>query len=130
MGSRAKKIFPDITHIPQVPGIYIMKNTAGTILYIGKSLSLRSRVNTYFHGYTDLDIAKKRMVDQIQTVEYIETKTETEALILETNYIKHHTPKYNILMKDGKNLSYIMITDEVVPQVIRVRSKKDLGVYF
>jgi excinuclease ABC subunit C len=65
------------------------------------------------------------MVEQIKNIEYIITENETESLILETNLIKEHLPKYNILMKDGKNHIYIKITDEVFPKIIRARIKNN-----
>lgn len=86
-----------------------MKDEGGTVIYVGKAKNLRSRVKSYFDRTTDLTLAKKQMVGKIADIEYIVTETEVEALVLETNLIKHLTPKYNILMKDDKNLAYIKI---------------------
>jgi len=102
-----------------------MKNAKGGIIYIGKSNSLRARVRSYFVPNASLNFAKKKMIQHIVKIDYIETKSDLEALILETNLIKKNQPKYNVLMKDGKNLSYITITDDPVPCLIRTRFKKE-----
>ena len=75
-----------------------------TIIYIGKSNNLRARVKSYFVPNASLNFAKKKMVKLVEKIDYIETKSDTEALILETNLIKKNQPKYNVIMKDGKNL--------------------------
>lgn len=80
---------------------------------------------------TDLSLAKRQMVGKIADIEIITCSTEVEALVLETNLIKHLTPKYNILMKDDKNLAYIKITNSFVPELIKTRQKsRDGGEYF
>lgn len=114
---------PDLSHIPSVPGVYFMKNSQEDVLYIGKSNKLSSRVASYFRENADLNFAKKKMIPQITTVDYLETSSDLEALMLETNLIKKHRPKYNILMKDDKNLSYLKITNEVLPKLITTRHK-------
>lgn len=86
-----------------------MKNSSGKIVYVGKSVNLKSRVNSYFNGTSSLGPAKRQMVEKIASVEIIETRSETEALILETNLIKELRPKYNVLMKDDKDLAYVRI---------------------
>ena len=93
------------------------------IIYIWKSVNLKSRVNSYFNWKSKLNFAKQKMVDLIIDIETIITNNETESLILETNLIKEHLPKYNILMKDGKNHNYIKITSEDFPKIIRTRIK-------
>ena len=100
-----------------------MKNSKGDILYIGKSNKLSSRVASYFREHADLNFAKKKMIPQIASVDYIEANSDTEALMLETNLIKEHRPKYNILMKDDKNLSYLKITDSDTPRLMTTRIK-------
>lgn len=77
-----------------------------------------------------LNFAKKKMVKLIEKIDFIETKSDIEALMLETNLIKKNQPKYNVLMKDGKNLSYIKITDDKIPCLIRTRLKTKHGQYF
>ncbi|QFR39324.1 excinuclease ABC subunit UvrC [Candidatus Gracilibacteria bacterium 28_42_T64] len=120
----------DLQHIPKSPGIYKYFNKEGTIIYIGKSVNLFSRVNSYFNGKSKLNFAKKKMVEQIVRIETIITTNETESLILETTLIKQHKPKYNILMKDDKNHLYIKITDTTFPKILKTRIKTKSGVYF
>jgi len=107
-----------------------MKNEKGKIIYVWKSVNLKSRVNSYFNGKSKLNFAKQNMVSQIWDIAFIETKNEVEALILETNLIKINRPKYNVLMKDDKNLTYIKITNELIPEVIKTRIKTNSGDYF
>ncbi|USN59431.1 MAG: GIY-YIG nuclease family protein [Candidatus Peribacteria bacterium] len=91
------------------------------MIYIGKSVHLKNRVSSYFNGKSKLNFAKKKMVEQICDIKTIITNSETESLLLENTLIKKHQPKYNILLKDDKNYSYIKITDEVIPRVITTR---------
>lgn len=107
-----------------------MRNKEGVIIYIGKSNNLKARVKSYFVPGAALNFAKKKMVKIIEKIDYIETKTDIEALMLETNLIKENQPKYNVLMKDGKNLSYIKITDDDLSCIIRTRIKTKYGQYF
>ncbi len=107
-----------------------MKNALGKIIYVWKSISLKARVNSYFNWKANLNFAKKNMVKQIKDIDYIETKNELEALVLETNLIKDKRPKYNILMKDDKNLTYIKISDDVIPEVYKTRLKTKEWQYF
>ncbi|NCP76874.1 GIY-YIG nuclease family protein [bacterium] len=100
------------------------------IIYVGKSVSLHSRISSYWADEKRLNFAKRSMITQVQDIEVIETRNELEALVLETNLIKENQPKYNILMKDGKNLAYVHITNEMIPEVIKTRNKKDNGIYF
>jgi hypothetical protein len=108
-----------------------MKDEAGKVIYVGKSVNLKSRVSSYFQDTGSLTMAKKHMVGKIRDIETILCQTEVEALVLETNLIKHLTPKYNILMKDDKNLAYIKITNSPVPEVYKTRQKiRDGAIYF
>lgn len=95
--------------LPISPGIYIFKDKAGLILYVGKAKKLRSRVSSYFKRATELSPAKQMMVKRIADIETIITSSETEALILESNLIKKHQPPYNIVLKDDKNYQFIKI---------------------
>lgn len=107
-----------------------MKDKEDDILYIGMSVKLKQRVSSYFVDNADLNFAKKKMVKLVDHVDFIEAPSDLEALILETNLIKKHRPKYNILMKDDKNLSYIHITDDDIPMVRKTRIKGAKGKYF
>lgn len=111
----------NLTNIPKAPGIYKYFNSKWDIIYIWKSVNLFSRVSSYFNGKTKLNFAKKKMVEQIVNIETIVVENETESLILETNLIKEHKPKYNILMKDDKNYMYIKITNEQFPKLMKTR---------
>lgn len=120
-----------LANLPKTPGVYQMKNADGKVIYVGKAVNLKSRVGSYFKESTALTPAKKSMITQIADIEILLCNNEVEALVLETNLIKHLTPKYNILMKDDKNLSYIKITADIVPEIIKTRQKwSDGGRYF
>ena len=110
-----------LKNIPKEPGIYQFFDVKWNIIYIWKSVNLKSRVNSYFNGKSKLNFAKKKMVWQIKEIKTIITNTDTESLILETTLIKKHRPKYNILMKDDKNHLYIKITSDAYPKIIRTR---------
>jgi excinuclease ABC subunit C len=108
-----------------------MKDSKGDVLYVGKAKSLKSRVGSYFARTADLHLAKRQMVGKIRDIQVTLTSSEVEALVLETNLIKHLRPKYNILMKDDKNLSYIKITRSPIPEAVKTRIKiRDGGEYF
>ena len=118
------------SHIPSCPGVYLMRNSEGKIVYIGKAVNLKSRVSSYFMPGASLNFAKKKMVKLIEKIDFIETRSDIEALMLETNMIKENQPKYNVLMKDGKNLSYIKITDDEIPCLTKTRFRSEKGEYF
>lgn len=119
-----------LKNIPKLPWVYQYKNKNNTIIYIGKSVNLHSRVNSYFNGKSKLNFAKKKMVDEIENIEIIITNTAIESLLLETTLIKKHKPKYNILMKDDKNHTYLKITDDIFPKLIKTRIKTKSWIYF
>jgi len=118
--------------LPDKPGVYIMKNEKGQIIYIGKAVSLKNRVRQYFQNSRNHSLKVRAMVDNIEEFEYIITDSELEALILECNLIKKHKPKYNILLKDDKHYPYIKVTmNEDYPRVIMTRKiEKDKAKYF
>ena len=117
--------------LPEKPGVYLMKDEKGKIIYVGKAKSLKSRVSSYFRNNKH-DSAKTRiLVKKIDDLEYILTDTEAEALILENNLIKKHKPKYNIDLKDDKTYPFIKITREEFPRVMATRNIiKDGSQYF
>jgi excinuclease ABC subunit C len=116
------KIKVQLSSIPSEPGIYIMKDAAGAVIYIGKALSLKKRVTSYFTK-KDHDVKTAVLVRLIDSFEYIATANEVEALILENTLIKKHKPKFNIRLKDDKRYPYIGITyDEDYPRVIYTRN--------
>lgn len=115
--------------LPDQPGCYLMKDRQGTIIYVGKAKKLKNRVRSYFTG--SHDTKTQRLVSEIQDFEYIVTSSNVEALILEMNLIKKHTPKYNVLLKDDKSYPYIKLTNERHPRLIITRKvKKDRAKYF
>ncbi len=114
--------------LPRTPGVYIMENRNGDVIYVGKSRSLRDRVSQYFHGSHDIKTAK--MASNVNNFRFIVCDTEMDALILENDLIKQYTPKYNILLKDSKSYPYIKITDEEYPRVVMTRKKTERGKYF
>src|SRR5947199_6288665 len=113
-------------------GIYLMKDVEGTILYVGKAISLYNRVRSYFQESADLSPKNRVMVSQIDDIEFLVVKNEVEALVLESNYIKQYRPKYNVLLRDDKNYPYIKVAlTEDFPRVYRVRSfQRDGNRYF
>jgi excinuclease ABC subunit C len=109
--------------LPAKPGIYLLKDASGTILYVGKAASLHNRVRSYFADSADLSPKNRSMVSKVADIEYIVVANEVEALILECNYIKQYRPKYNVLLRDDKNYPYIKVSlTEDFPRVYRVRS--------
>lgn len=113
--------------LPLQPGVYIMKNKSGDIIYIGKAKKLRNRVSQYFGSQNNHSEKVRRMVENVDDFDYIITDSEFECLILECSLIKQHTPKYNILLKDDKGYSYIRVTDEPYRRLSYVLQKADDG---
>lgn len=122
----------ELRKLPDQPGVYIMHDKTDAIIYIGKAVSLRKRVRQYFQPSHDEGIKKKQMVEHIARFEYIITDSELEALVLECNLIKEHTPKYNTMLRDDKTYPYIRVTmGEDFPRVLFSRQlKKDKSRYF
>ncbi len=118
----------DPDDLPLVPGVYLFKDSADRILYVGKAKSLKKRVKSYFRG--DLDPKTRALMNQFHHMEYMVTDTEKEALILESNLIKKHMPRYNIRLKDDKRYPYIRVTNEKFPRVIITRRIMDDGSYY
>jgi excinuclease ABC subunit C len=114
-----KKIKIKNKALPDSPGVYFFYNTAGVLMYVGKATSLKKRVGSYFTKAHDRRIAE--MVAQIARIDYSETPTVIEALVLEANQIKARRPKYNILERDDKSFLYLTITNEDFPRPILYR---------
>ncbi len=114
--------------LPAKPGCYIMKNAEGKIIYVGKAISLKNRVRSYFHADASHDNKTRRLVREIANIEWIVVGSELEALILEMNLIKKHRPKYNVRMKDDKRYPYIKIHwQEAFPKVTVTRLMQEDG---
>ena len=127
-----EKIAEKLQLLPNQPGVYIMKDSHGKIIYVGKAIILKNRVRSYFQSNKNHSVKVKSMVAKIDDFEYIITGSEIEALILECNLIKKHRPKYNISLKDDKSYPYIKVTiNESYPRVfITRRVQKDGARYF
>jgi len=114
--------------LPIKPGVYLMKDEAGQILYVGKAINLRARVRSYFHASAEYNHKIQRLVARIANLDFIITASELEALILESNLIKRHQPRYNIRLKDDKHYPYLKITwQEDYPRVLIVRRMEHDG---
>ena len=120
-----KNISEKLSVLPHSPGVYLMKNAAGSIIYVGKSKCLKNRVSSYFQAPERLNIKTRKLVNNIVDFETIITPSEAEALILENELIKRHNPKYNIKLKDSKSYPYIKITNECFPRLLAVYERKD-----
>ena len=127
-----EKIQSVLNSLPHKPGIYLMKDAQGNILYVGKAISLYNRVRSYFQESTDLSPKNRSMVAKVDDIEFLVVKNEVEALVLESNYIKQYRPRYNVLMRDDKSYPYIKVSlTEDFPRVYRVRSfQRDGNRYF
>ena len=126
------QIEEELKKLPDKPGVYLMKNELDQIIYVGKAINLKNRVRQYFQSSKNHSIKVKKMVSHIISFEYIVTRTEVEALVLECNLIKKYDPKYNIRLKDDKHYPYIKINlQDAYPQMRVVRQmKKDGAKYF
>lgn len=122
------KIEDKLKILPALPGCYLMKNKDGDIIYVGKAKKLKQRVRQYFVGAHDFKTT--RLVSHIDDFEYIVTSSEKEALLLEINLIKKHTPPYNIMFMDDKSYPYLKLTKEAAPVLKVVRNTKDRKAYY
>ena len=118
--------------LPTKPGVYLMRNADGRVLYVGKADSLRSRVRSYFAARGPEDARIARMVTEVATVETIVTDTVSEAYLLESNLIKEHRPRFNIRLRDDKSYPFVKITlGEDFPRIVRTRKlARDGSWYF
>jgi len=120
-----------IGRLPGKPGVYLYKNSGGTIIYVGKAKNLRSRVRSYFQRSNPGDAKTQALISHIADMEYFLVDSEAEALILEDTLIKKHKPKYNILLRDDKSYPYIKITKDEYPKIYITRNlQKDGSKYF
>ena len=121
-----------LNQVPHAPGIYIMKGAREKALYVGKAKNLKNRIRSYFQKSASLDDRKLKMVSEVRDFQYVVTKNELEALVLESNFIKRLKPRFNIILRDDKNYPYIKLTvKEEWPwlEVVR-RIEKDGSLYF
>jgi len=121
-----------LRNLPISPGVYLHKDEAGKIIYVGKAKNLRNRVRSYFHTGRGHDRKTRELVKRISDLEFIVTDNEVEALVLESNLIKQHRPRYNVLLKDDKQYPHLKLTiNEPFPRVmITRRVQRDGALYF
>ena len=112
-----------INSLPLTSGVYLMKNEDGKVIYVGKAVSIRSRVRSYFRSRPHMN-KTDLLVGQVAGIEFIETASEAEALILEAHLIKLHDPKYNVLLRDDKSYPFIEINGEEFPRISVERPRK------
>ena len=108
-----------------MPGVYIIRDKTGEIIYIGKAKRLRTRVSQYFREGVPHDAKVTKMIQNAFEFDVIVTQSEFEALVLECSQIKQHKPKYNILLKDDKGYSYVKVTREAYPRISAALQKDD-----
>ena len=128
--SENKILLEKANTLPLRPGVYIMKNASGSVIYVGKSRKLKNRVSQYFQN-SEKNVKTANMVRQVKDFYYYVCDTEIEALSLENTLIKQYSPKYNIRLKDAKSYPYIKITDGAYPKLVMTRKRQsDGGKYF
>ena len=121
-----------LKNLPASPGVYLHKDEAGKIIYVGKAKNLKNRVRSYFQSGRGHDRKTRELVRRIRDLEFIVTDTEVEALVLESNLIKQHRPRYNVLLKDDKQYPHLKLTvNEPFPRVLITRRiQRDGALYF
>lgn len=122
----------ELKKLPAKPGVYLMHDAKDEIIYVGKAVSLKNRVRSYFRKVVNRGPKIDRMISKIDHFEYIVTDSELEALVLESNLIKEHRPKYNTMLMDDKSYPYIKVTlGEKFPRILLAREmKKDSSKYY
>jgi excinuclease ABC subunit C len=121
-GNRPSALNGKLAGLPTKPGVYLMKDSSGQVIYVGKAVNLRSRVRSYFHSSADLTLKLQRLVGRIADLDVIVTDSELEALILECTLIKRHCPRFNVRFKDDKRYPYIKVAwQDPYPRVLLTR---------
>lgn len=127
---RLERLLNKANTLPMQPGVYIMRDRGGKVIYVGKSRKLKNRVSQYFHN-SSKNVKTERMVSLVHDFDYMLCDTEIEALTLENTLIKQYTPKYNIRLKDAKSYPYIKITAGEYPRIVFTRRRdSDRAKYF
>ncbi len=125
MNDRIEFLRDKANHLPLEPGVYLMKNADGKIIYVGKAKALKNRVTSYFRSNSQHTAKTIKLVEHIHDFEFIVTQSELDALVLECSLIKLHQPKYNILLKDDKGYNYIKVTREDYPRITYTLNNSD-----
>src|SRR5690242_19775325 len=129
MDDRLQKLAEKAKALPKAPGVYLMKDDRGRVIYVGKSASLRDRVASYFQPATKLEAKKAPLRDVVVDFDYIQTESEVEALLAENRLIKDIQPKFNARLLDDKTFPYLMVTtDEDFPGIYVTREPRTKGV--
>jgi len=115
--------------LPKLSGVYIFKDADGQVIYIGKAKSIKHRVSSYFNK-NNADFKVQALIDEYDSIDYIVTHTEVEALLLEAQLIRDYKPKFNIMLKAGQPFVYILFTGGKNPQIKLVRNRRLQGKYF
>ncbi|MGJ5813313.1 excinuclease ABC subunit UvrC [Paludibaculum fermentans] len=130
MSSRVDELREKASQLPLLPGVYLYKDTAGTVLYVGKAKNLRSRVRSYFNEDRLAEAKTGSLIREAHDLDYILLDNEKEALALENNLIKQYKPRFNVLLRDDKTYPYIKLTNEKWPRVYVTRRLRKDGTYF
>ena len=119
------QVTPRLKQIPQAPGVYLMKEKGGRVIYIGKAKNLKKRVSSYFVEKKEIFWKTSRLVSKVEDLDYIVTDNEVEAFLLESNLIKRYRPLFNIELKDQQRYAYLKITDEKFPRLLVARRSRN-----
>src|SRR5690606_3097320 len=131
MPNVSSHILDKLRHAPTNPGVYLMKDDKGIVIYVGKAKNLRNRLRSYFTPDHDQTFKTRRLVQDITDIDVIITRTELEALLTERSLIRSHNPKYNVLLRDDKEYPFIRVDfNEPWPRIEKVRRRKDDGAYY
>ena len=125
--SKLKQLRSQAMALPLEPGVYLMKDADGTIIYVGKAKKLKNRVSQYFGSDQNHTEKVRQMVSRVDTFDYIVVGSEFEALVLECALIKQHAPKYNILLKDDKGYHYIRLSPSPYSRLSEVKQTAEDG---
>lgn len=127
MNHRIDYLKEKVSTLTMMPGVYLMKDNSGKIIYVGKAKALKNRVSSYFRENAGQNEKVRQMVLHVHDFDYIVTDSEFEALVLECSLIKQYNPKYNILLKDGKGYHYIKVSGEPFPRITAEKMKSEDG---
>src|SRR5579875_2451394 len=127
MSTEPDRLERTLAQLPDLPGVYMMIAEDGRIIYIGKAVSLRNRVRSYFQDSAAHPYRTQKMVERVVDVRTVVVTNEVEALILEANLIKRHQPPFNVRLRDDKRFPYLKVTNEPFPRVVFTRVVKDDG---
>src|SRR6476661_9824440 len=127
----ASRLENQLKGLPAKPGVYLFRDRAGDVLYVGKAKSLRPRVRSYFQQAQDSRTAIQQLPDRVEDIEVIVTQNEVEALHLEQNLVKRHRPPFNVRLRDDKSFPYIAVTvEDEYPRVMFTRERHRRGVVY